>query len=60
MKWRTWLIMEAASILAGLLVTFALSHQLLIPIRQALVAKPVVAAEQKTVTLKVEGWACSG
>ena len=60
MKRRTWMIVGAASILTALLVTFALSQQLLSAALEALVAKPVVAAELKTVTLKVEGWVCFG
>ncbi|MGH7424930.1 MAG: hypothetical protein ACREJP_02035 [Candidatus Methylomirabilales bacterium] len=51
MRRQKRLVVGVASILAGVLVSFAL---------QAIVLRPGAAAELKTVTLKIEGWVCYG
>jgi hypothetical protein len=51
LKRRRWLVVGVVSILAGVLVSFALPTGLL---------KPGAAAELKTVTFKIEGWVCYG
>jgi hypothetical protein len=51
LKRRRRLVVGVVSILAGVLVSFALPTGLL---------KPGAAAELKTVTFKIEGWVCYG